>query len=273
MDPPQEKTESLLRQARQEEFQREIEYYERQPLRPTAESLRYNDRQRQRAEAHAASEPHNQFHAQIREETRRMYEADPLIRSENLFGPEATAYEVVKKRWIEQGIWGKDWPYDFRGPWEHEIPLKLEGESESETEAESTILFFPKKPPRRIKSDEEKRQIAEQRAVKLREHEATRPYHQFVYQVSKERERSKEESLSSDGADADDINTRAYETVKNTWLKRGIWKSSWGTLPGMSWQHEEPFEREVLREASKPSELFRAGGKTSFAIGMPRRQS
>jgi hypothetical protein len=42
-----------------------------------------------------------------------------------------------------------------------------------------------------------------------------------------------------------DINTRAYENVKNTWTKRGIWNRRWGILPGMSWKHEEPLEEET----------------------------
>jgi hypothetical protein len=41
------------------------------------------------------------------------------------------------------------------------------------------------------------------------------------------------------------INTRAYENVKNTWTKRGIWNGRWGILPRMSWKHEEPLEEET----------------------------
>ena len=53
---------------------------------------------------------------------------------------------------------------------------------------------------------------------------AARPYHQFVYQISKERERIQEESENGEGADAADINTMAYKNVKNTWNGRwGIW--------------------------------------------------
>jgi hypothetical protein len=39
-----------------------------------------------------------------------------------------------------------------------------------------------------------------------------------------------------------DINTRAYENVKNTWNGRGIWNKRWGILPGMLWKQEEPLE-------------------------------
>lgn len=44
------------------------------------------------------------------------------------------------------------------------------------------------------------------------------------------------------GIIAFDINTKAYENVKNTWEKRGIWNVRWGILPGTSWKHEQPLE-------------------------------
>jgi hypothetical protein len=79
--------------------------------------------------------------------------------------------------------------------------------------------------PREPKSDEEKRRIARWRVVQECEREASCLYHQFVYQISKERERIQDESTSREGAGVSiaDINTRAYQNVKNTWTKRGIW--------------------------------------------------
>ena len=143
------------------------------------------------------------------------------------------------------------WNQFASGRWKHEEPLELESESETDSEAEPSpplFSFFPKEPqpkPRLPKSDDEKRRITERRVVREREREASRPYHQFVYQISKERERIQEESENGEGADAADINTRAYENVKNTWTKRGIWNRRWGILPGMSWKHEEPLEEEA----------------------------
>ena len=69
-----------------------------------------------------------------------------------------------------------------------------------------------------------------------------------MYQISKERERIQEESTNGEGAYAADINTRAYENVKNTWTKRRIWNGRWGTLPGMSWKHEEPIIEEPTND-------------------------
>ena len=179
----------------------------------------------------------------------------------DLYTFQEEAREMVKKRWVEQGIWNNKWNYYTIGRWKHEEPLELESELGMDTESESLrppFSFLSKEPqpkPRRPKSDEEKRRIAERRVVRQREREASRPYHQFVYQVSKERERIQEESANGEGADAADINTRAYKTVKNTWTKRGIWKTRWGILPGMSWKHEEPLEEEAADGPIPVSEI------------------
>ncbi|KAI4119823.1 MAG: hypothetical protein LQ338_002157 [Usnochroma carphineum] len=159
------------------------------------------------------------------------------------------ARETVKRRWVEQGIWNNKWNEFASGRWKHEEPLELESESQTDSEVGALPLFsFSPKPqpkPKRPKSDDEKRRIAELRVVREREREASRPYHQFVYQISRERERILAESAHGEGADTANINTRAYENLKNTWAKRGIWNTRWGMLPGMSWKHEEPLEEEA----------------------------
>ncbi|KAI1655127.1 hypothetical protein F4813DRAFT_398672 [Daldinia decipiens] len=144
--------------------------------------------------------------------------------------------------------------------WKHEIPLKIESESESESETDSeaqgdvllsrsarTIGGVKR---RRPKSDEELRLIANRRLMRERGREASRPFHQFIYQISKEREiiQSKlgpEESISSG---LTDINTKAYENVQSTWIKRGIWNRKWGILPGMLWKHEQPLDEMLVEE-------------------------
>jgi hypothetical protein len=52
-----------------------------------------------------------------------------------------------------------------------------------------------------------------------------------------------------------DINTLAYERMKNRWMKRGIWNEPWGVLPGMSWKHEQATEEILPQEliTSPPS--------------------
>jgi hypothetical protein len=219
------------------------------PIPPSEERRR--QRRDQLGWERMASEPYHQFEHQINDEKKRIMEAD-LDRTRRIpVGSDAytIAYENVKKRWVEQGIWNSKWNQFASGRWKHEEPLEIESESETDSEAGPSPPLFsfipkPQPKPRRPKSDDEKRRIAERRVVREREREASRPYHQFVYQISTERERIQEESRSREGADTVDINTRAYENVKNTWTKRGIWNKRWGILPGMSWKHEEPLEDE-----------------------------
>jgi hypothetical protein len=112
--------------------------------------------------------------------------------------------------------------------WKHEEPPELESQSETGSEAESPPRIFsfspnqPRQKHRRPKSDEERRRIAERQAVREREHEASCPFIQFIYQISKERERIEEASKDVEGTGTADINTRAYENVRKTWIKRGI---------------------------------------------------
>ncbi|KAH7308501.1 hypothetical protein B0I35DRAFT_413146 [Stachybotrys elegans] len=218
------------------------------------------ERQIQLRREHRASLPCDQFEVQVSEECRCIYKegsknCSPL---QGLWLPDREirqrAAKRVKKRWVDQGIWKDEWNHDNKphGPWKHEEPLKFESESETDSDAEpgpvsAFGLFGPSRPaakPRRPKSDIEMRRIAERRPVREAQHEASRPYHQFDYQVSQTRERIQDESRA-EGVHTEypvDINTKAYEDVKNTWIKRGIWNRKWGILPGMSWKHERPLE-------------------------------
>ena len=237
------------------------------PNPPSEEQQLRNERRSQLSTEWVASQPYYQFSDQVEEERRRMWRADPrtswmtINPGDQIFKKEA--HETVKKSWVEQGIWNKNWSQFALGRWKHEEPLELESESETDSEGKPPSIFFPspsKPKPRRSKSDEEKRRIAERRVVREREREASRPCHQFVYQISKERERIQEESANGEGADAADIDMRAYENVKNTWTQRGIWNGKWAT-PGMSWKHEQPFEEYAVDILGPvPAEPFVNGG-------------
>ena len=72
-----------------------------------------------------------------------------------------------------------------------------------------------------------------------RDKEASRPIHQFNYQVAKERDRIYQEHAEDPNAVPQDISTQAYEIVKNQWRVRHIWNEDWGILPGMYWVYEE----------------------------------
>lgn len=211
--------------------------------------------------------PSNQLNDQI---------FDEAFRLSNEYMPDYTFFDIarknVKRRWVEQGIWNDKWEEEGLRRWKHEEPFEPESESETDSAAESEGPIVDNPPrrteakPRRPKSAEELRRIAERRPVREREREASRPFHQFVYQVSKERERIEDElnnsrppafpeggSQNQDETKAEratplDINSTAYERVKNRWVERSIWHEKWGVLPGMSWKHELPLE-ELLRDA------------------------
>lgn len=238
------------------------------PNPPSEEQQRRLERRMQLGIDHRASEPYYQFLDQRTDEKDDIIEAD-LNRTHRLRvgdNPSKIAYENVKRRWIEQGIWNNKWNIYAHGRWKHEERLELESESETGSEAASSpppppLFSFsmeqpqPKPPkPRRPKSDEEKRRIAERRIIREREREASRPFYQFIYQISKEREWIQDEPTMMRGVDSADINTRAYEKVKNTWNRRGIWNRKWSIMPGMSWKHEEPF---VGEDADSPAPLQR----------------
>ncbi|TRX92089.1 hypothetical protein FHL15_006956 [Xylaria flabelliformis] len=222
-----------------------------------------------------ASLPASQFDAHIREELRQIDEGNDNNTRPVPIGMEYTTYarNCVKKRWVEQGIWNKDWKW--RGGvvwrWKHEEPPEPELEVQKGLEAEKEIQSNPlplwmRRPRTKTaraekdndsgaEDDEETRQLKYACALREHEREASRPFHQFVYQVSREREQIQQQLRRNGGniEDPADINTRAYEGVKKIWMERKIWDKKWGMMPGMSWKHEQPFEEWIEQEMSEIS--------------------
>jgi hypothetical protein len=215
------------------------------PGQPSDEQQRYEERKWRLIQEYEASFPSNQFRNQTSEERTRIVEAElngtqPVpVGTDFLKFAEAN----VKARWLEQGIWDKRW--DKNGNpgrnWKHERSLDLESELEVETKANLFSLPSERKVLKRKRNRKHQTQIIEQKCVREREREASRPINQFFYQISKEREYVQHFPL------APDVNTVAYERVKSTWERRGIWDRRWIILPGMSWKHEQPLE-DMLRE-------------------------
>lgn len=228
--------------------------------------------------------PCDQFRQQVLTEIRSlqgyrsrrdlMYGEFPASRpDEKLLRPKAQ--DIVKNRWIEQGIWDTAWEKEGPGNhWKHEMPIVCESKSNLEPES--------------------------QRVTRQRDRDASRPFQQFMYQLFEERERARKDLIAEgligdvkpivkayenvkarwikEGAwkldqwgevppesefiyesfidhlnnerreldkmmaelayDSHDINTTAYETVKRRWDVRGIWDHRWGILPGSTWMHE-----------------------------------
>ncbi|KAL8913321.1 MAG: hypothetical protein Q9172_007309 [Xanthocarpia lactea] len=169
---------------------------------------------------HEASKPHWQMADQQQDVIRAL--PPGLAHNEGTFN-------IVKSRWQEQGIWNDRWP--SKGPchadlWKHQEPLHR-----------STNSTSP--PPKRRKRNP---LTVNQRAQAKCDPEASRPIHQFLWQLHKERDRIINEHTdgTSPAAFSLDINDTAYESIKSTWVRRGIWDIKWGILPGMSWKHEWP---------------------------------
>ncbi|KAJ8108848.1 hypothetical protein ONZ43_g6301 [Nemania bipapillata] len=179
------------------------------PNPPSEEQRRREKREWQLRKEHEASLPCEQFDAQRHEEERRIFIENANANGFGTVMPDENwlpdsdiinvAIKRVKECWVDQGIWNDKWkdmnPWKEDRPsggWKHEEPLELESELETDSEAGDNAPPFSQKPeeikPRRPKSDEELRLIAERRSIHNREREASRPFYQFVYQVSKERE-------------------------------------------------------------------------------------
>jgi hypothetical protein len=140
---------------------------------------------------HKASLPYHQFMDEDKQQLdlleadrNRIYQRPPGL--DSIY---EHAHFNVKMRWIEQGIWKDEWNAQFRpgGHWKHEQPLKPESEMASGSMPPMGLfgpeIHWAKQP---AKSDEELQR-------EQRERQASRPYYQFIYQVSKERERIQEE--------------------------------------------------------------------------------
>ncbi|RMD44902.1 hypothetical protein DV735_g24, partial [Chaetothyriales sp. CBS 134920] len=70
--------------------------------------------------------------------------------------------------------------------------------------------------------------------VTVRNPEASRPYYQFLYQMSKERDWIKDELDHKVPGTIADLDTMAYQRVKANWIQDQIWDYRWVNLPGMS---------------------------------------
>ncbi|KAI0548151.1 hypothetical protein F4679DRAFT_596884 [Xylaria curta] len=252
------------------------------PSEPNEEERWLEKRRYQLSEQYRASLAASQFEAQVYEEA-NLYEENKDGIYTVPIGVEYLTYarKNVKKRWVEQGIWNKNWKWGggmWGGPiwsWKHEKPLELEPELQTVPEAKIECPSYSPFPwtmrseyetaeeenseaddseeddsdeedeeeeqEEEQKDDEETKRIKRARDLREREREASRPFYQFVYQLSKEREKIQQQ-LRRNGetiADPDDISTAAYEAIKKVWVERGIWDEKWGIMPGMSWRHEQ----------------------------------
>ncbi|RSL43023.1 hypothetical protein CEP54_015253 [Fusarium duplospermum] len=218
------------------------------------------------------SRPEEQFHDEVKEEEAWL---DDIIgkRDGNLL----LARKRVVQRWIDQGIWRKD--FEFSGPsrWKHEDPGSAELKCEIEGDGKAFSLSRDK--TQSAESEQLKGNDVEDQQE--REREASRPFHRFIYHIMLERKKFLETMATppdfklspKDPSEDSEEGLKEYyrilgpaikekqsqylphltsmvtDILKYKWHRRGIWDHSWGQgMPDMTWKHERPVE-ECTREA------------------------
>lgn len=132
-----------------------------------------------------SSRPNCQFRHQEQEEDQRIEDLlrrglpSPVPR--NQFR-DVYIHGLVKQRWEEQGMWEVSENLLLHDWWKHERPFRTPSVSTSE---EEDGIFGPIRMRRRRKI----LLTAEQRAQRVRHHHASRPIHQFLWQLHKERDK------------------------------------------------------------------------------------
>ncbi|CAL8578054.1 hypothetical protein XPA_003856 [Xanthoria parietina] len=243
------------------------------PTPPTASEIQEEAdlKERQRRQH---SRPDRQWHKQISHEKEWLFQAEAKVGVQLPVGTEyeKLAAEMVKKRWEEQGIWNDRWDTltDWCAwRWKHE-------EADTESESESIhktgsgpclpSLFkqttTPPSPVAKAKPQLTPTEI-EQHEKLDRDREASRPINQFLYELARQRDLiSGEPALQQAAVSAPlDINTKAYEAVKSSWVRDNVWDAEWGILPGMTWMHERSPNQTV-----RPDPLPAHAREHSFAI-------
>ncbi|KAI1254204.1 hypothetical protein MGN70_004600 [Eutypa lata] len=216
--------------------------------------------------------PSEQFEDLVEEEAPRQWRLDPetiALGKEDYswwrrdYGDEfmKKAQQAVRDQWIQQGIWNQSWDEDFRGElwpsskWKHQ-QSQVRGRGRGRGRGGYTPSGEPsRKKPRSNAAEEATSRVEEseptakpqspeqQRSTADCNREASRPINMFLWQVNKEAERllaalpEGDEALWNRSAN---IYSKAYETVKQSWIERELWTPEWDPLPGRTWKHEHP---------------------------------
>ena len=247
-----------------------------QPPSPAHTTRELDDvgRVRMRVQTRFKGTPESIFELQARREMERLpYQRFACLSGRKQTLPfdkkldlKANAENNVRSRWVEQGIWkdkwGPPWPqgsYPMDNTWLWNQPDHLsrpqpEGRWEHEQITESTQRKQKTPTPdfvgnaRLFGSPTEQERLNESTSLpvvaSVCDPEASRPYTQFFFQVSKERQWVEDELYwkSRDGIGGFDLDAMAYENVKIMWEKDGLWNTEWNLVPGRTWAHEEPDE-------------------------------
>lgn len=218
--------------------------------------------------------PYHQFmHQASRERQRLVNISDTTGKHPKLIDEDydVTAHTNIRRRWKEQGIWPRrelgntllgDTPF---GRWKHEEPFDSAFDMKTQPDQQFNTRTYPNlsssstaaAPCSESLEDilSSARDREERHVTYTRESEASRPYRQFLCQVTLEEQSIKHGTRTGNLTDTSDVKKAAFEAVKQDWMQFGIWDSEWGELPGLSWKHEE---RTVQPESSTNPQLMSA---------------
>ncbi|KAK3190714.1 hypothetical protein K4F52_003405 [Lecanicillium sp. MT-2017a] len=254
---------------------------------------------------HSASLPREQFTLQVRTEYERIkqhsaWRGKPMPEGMDMY---SFAEKTVIEDWRRQGICRRGWRHTCvcDGRWKHEEPLDLDSDTEETLYMDNMLGFRPT--GRAGIPDAMACASTHFQALRKHNSEMSRPYHQFLWQVALERQfltfklrqpeprwsfsrtgeplftlpqpntEDLEESLSTLPPD---LNTIAYENVRDRWIDQGLYLEEWGALPGFTWLHEIPLAEFLRDELGDdvliPTSIFQ-GGPISEEEVARRRQS
>jgi len=144
-----------------------------------------------------------------------------------------------------------------------------------EARAENKIRRAEKRKLRAEGRENRRREAAAAAARYRLNPEASRPNHQFLYQISTEREWIRDELLYKHSTGIIDIDAMAYEAVKKSWIEDKIWNPEWDEVPGMTWMHEDIYDKKtetltgIKEGCQKSPSLPRAVGSGSQQPYLP----
>lgn len=176
---------------------------------------------------HYASRPHNQVENQRSVEQQRIkIEECGLEKYEFFGGGIKKSREIFRARRIDQGIWDHGWddtPLSWNHPWKwkHEDPLELDQQAttnaDAASSAEATPFISLQETRRRVSNSNSNYTIIashERQSLRTQESEASRPYHQFLYQLTKNREKIQEVLRISTGRVSQTLTREHMESSK-----------------------------------------------------------
>ncbi|KEY71684.1 hypothetical protein S7711_10642 [Stachybotrys chartarum IBT 7711] len=162
----------------------------------------------------------------------------------------AAAAAKIRRVWEKAGIWKEEWhAKNPTGHWKHEGPLHVVNPVTEVRNASSRGEAY-------ALGDEWKKKLEEMNEALEREHNASRPYQQFVALVDAwsarlvdmDRARNIDPDCHPDYYVR--LKSMAYRFVREGWEAYGIWWAKWEKMPGYSWMHEHDLSEVTDRAGS-----------------------